>query len=295
VHCCVTSSGRRCGGRGSRAAAPTWRKQNALGDWAVVNVQSSSWSSAEQVRCIVNLALAPAPWLAWTAYHRAHDAALQSYATSSRNVNEYHGLFRVREEPSSNLAGDREAWWQVTDDATAQETALDIVRQLEVAGARVGERPEPLRGRALEPADLDPGGRAPDVPPNRELRTSAQVRVAAEAAATAALTQVSWWWPRTRRWPEMFSLPRWGPPPRASCSGSFGGNARGPQGPCEPASCGRYPCSRSASARERSGIKPPGPHLSVGVGSQVAFRAGFLGSWLSYTYEIVQYLPRGGW
>jgi hypothetical protein len=38
---------------------------NALGDWAVVNVQSSAYSTSESLRCAINLAVAPTPWLAW--------------------------------------------------------------------------------------------------------------------------------------------------------------------------------------------------------------------------------------
>ena len=30
-----------------------------------MNVQSSLWNIAERVRCVINLAVAPAPWLDW--------------------------------------------------------------------------------------------------------------------------------------------------------------------------------------------------------------------------------------
>jgi hypothetical protein len=40
---------RRAGFKGSRRL---WRRCGPAGDWAVVNVQSSSFSTAEQVRCV---------------------------------------------------------------------------------------------------------------------------------------------------------------------------------------------------------------------------------------------------
>ncbi|MBK9725395.1 MAG: DUF4304 domain-containing protein [Actinomycetales bacterium] len=41
--------------RGYKGSAPTWRKSSAAGDWAVVNVQSSMFSSARELRCVVTL------------------------------------------------------------------------------------------------------------------------------------------------------------------------------------------------------------------------------------------------
>lgn len=43
----------------------TWRLTNSHGDWAVVNVQSSSSSTARSVHCVIKLAVAPTPWLDW--------------------------------------------------------------------------------------------------------------------------------------------------------------------------------------------------------------------------------------
>jgi hypothetical protein len=48
---------------GFKGSAPNWRRASAAGDWAVVNVQSSQYSSSGAVRCVINLAVAPAPWL----------------------------------------------------------------------------------------------------------------------------------------------------------------------------------------------------------------------------------------
>jgi hypothetical protein len=90
----------------------------------VVNVQSSSFSTAEQVRCVINLAVVPAAWLEW--FH----AFLGSLPKS---VTESLGLYRDRLHPSGSPAG-RDIWWQVHDDADAQEAAHDMVVQLEAHG-----------------------------------------------------------------------------------------------------------------------------------------------------------------
>jgi hypothetical protein len=50
---------------GFKGSGTTWRLQNSTGDWAIVNVQSSPWSTSETVRCVLNLAVAPAVWLHW--------------------------------------------------------------------------------------------------------------------------------------------------------------------------------------------------------------------------------------
>lgn len=39
---------------GFRGSGSTWRSATSRGDWAVMNVQSSSWSTAECVRCVIN-------------------------------------------------------------------------------------------------------------------------------------------------------------------------------------------------------------------------------------------------
>ena len=112
---------RRAGFKGSRRR---WRRCSPAGDWAVVNVQSSSSSTAGQVRCVINLAVVPAGWLEWL------HASLGSLPKS---VTESLGLYRDRLHPSGSPAG-RDIWWQVHDDADAQDAAHDIVVQLEAHG-----------------------------------------------------------------------------------------------------------------------------------------------------------------
>jgi hypothetical protein len=72
---------------GFKGSAPTWRSANSHGDWAVVNVQSSRGSTAESLRCVINLAVAPAPWLDWRR---------ESLGSLPKSVTESLGLWRDR-------------------------------------------------------------------------------------------------------------------------------------------------------------------------------------------------------
>ena len=120
---------RRAGYKGS---APTWRRRNDLGDWAVVNVQSSPWSTRDGVRCIVNVAVAPEPHLAWHDHRMHRLPSPHDYRTTK--VVESDGLFRHRLEPSGKPEGAGEQWWEVLDDETARAAADDMVLQLERTG-----------------------------------------------------------------------------------------------------------------------------------------------------------------
>lgn len=125
---------------GFQGTSPTWRKQNAAGDWAIVNIQSSSGSSAERLRCLVNVSVAPEPWLRWF----AHDLP----RAMPKNVGESFGLYRDRLHPSGTPAGS-DVWWEVTDTATAVAVAVaeGMVHQLESSGW-------PLLDRLLEPGQM---------------------------------------------------------------------------------------------------------------------------------------------
>jgi hypothetical protein len=90
----------------------------------VVNVQSSSQSTAEEVRCVINLSLAPAPWLEWL------NTSMRSLPKS---ITASLGLYRDRLHPSGSPAG-RDIWWQVHEGADAQEVAQDMVVQLKAHG-----------------------------------------------------------------------------------------------------------------------------------------------------------------
>jgi Domain of unknown function (DUF4304) len=85
-----------------------------------VNVQSSSWSTAESLRCVINLAVAPAPWLDWLREWRG---------SLPKSVTEPLGLWRDRLHPAGTPAG-TDRWWQVSSDSDARAAAADMVAQL---------------------------------------------------------------------------------------------------------------------------------------------------------------------
>lgn len=105
---------------GFKGSGFTWRSANSQGDWAVVNVQSSRWSTAESVRCVINLAVAPAPWLDWLR---------ESLGSLPKSVTESLGLWRDRLHPAGTPAGD-DRWWQISSDSDAHAAAADMIVQL---------------------------------------------------------------------------------------------------------------------------------------------------------------------
>ncbi|WP_282943894.1 DUF4304 domain-containing protein [Cellulomonas endometrii] len=110
---------------GYRGTAPSWRKVSSRGDWAVVNVQSSQFSTGELLPCVVNLSLIPGPWLDWCA---------ASYGTPvPRAPHEAYGLVRERLHPTGAAPG-VDVWWEVTHPDQARDVAADIVRRLEGTG-----------------------------------------------------------------------------------------------------------------------------------------------------------------
>lgn len=110
---------------GYKGLAPTWRKASIAQDWAVVNVQSSSWSTSETLRCVVNLAFAPEPWLRWE--HEKLGARMP------KSVTESLGLYRERLHPEGTPEG-TDGWWEVSDNQSARLAVADMKVQLERAG-----------------------------------------------------------------------------------------------------------------------------------------------------------------
>lgn len=110
---------------GYKGSAPTWRKSTNAEDWAVVNVQSSSWSTSETLRCVVNLAFAPEPWLRWQ--HENLGAGMPKAVTESL------GLYRERLHPEGTPEG-TDGWWEVSNDESARLAVADMSVQLERAG-----------------------------------------------------------------------------------------------------------------------------------------------------------------
>ncbi|GAA1246205.1 hypothetical protein GCM10009633_19230 [Janibacter melonis] len=108
---------------GYRGSAPNWRKLSA-GDCAVVNVQSSAWSSADHVKFTVNLAFAPEPWLRWM---------VEETGRAPRSMPEYHGLYREPLRPRDAAAGE-DRWWDVVDDASARSAVGEVVDLMNGSG-----------------------------------------------------------------------------------------------------------------------------------------------------------------
>ncbi|WP_307837137.1 DUF4304 domain-containing protein [Agromyces cerinus] len=110
---------------GYTGSAPTWRKSNPAGDWVVVNVQSSSGSTSESLRCVVNIAAAPEPWLRW----RRH----QFGRGTPKTITDSMGMYRDRLHPTGAPEG-VDSWWVVTDQASATDAVTDMVERMNDAG-----------------------------------------------------------------------------------------------------------------------------------------------------------------
>jgi hypothetical protein len=104
---------------GFRGTASTWSLSSDRGDWAVVNVQSSSTSSKIEVRFIVNLAIICPAWL------RYRGLSIPKVPKESQ------GVWRDRIHPSPAVpAVGPDRWWSVTDEESARRAADDVVAQL---------------------------------------------------------------------------------------------------------------------------------------------------------------------
>ena len=117
-------------GHGFKGSAPNWRQGNDLGDWAIVNVQSSKFSTSDSLRCVVNLSVAPEPWLAWRAVQ---------HGALPKTISESSGLYRERLHPTGAPV-DVDGWWEVNHPDDAAVVAADMVRQLDRAGWPTLER-----------------------------------------------------------------------------------------------------------------------------------------------------------
>ncbi|WP_141399181.1 DUF4304 domain-containing protein [Curtobacterium sp. 'Ferrero'] len=105
--------------------SPTWRKTSDLGDVSVITVQSSAWNSADSGSCVVNLGVAPRPWL---------DRELLA-GDSAPGRRDRPGasecLWWCRVHPQTSIDPHREQWWCYHDEPSAQQVAEAIVTALE--------------------------------------------------------------------------------------------------------------------------------------------------------------------
>jgi len=83
-------------------------------------VQSSSWSTATSLRCVIDVAVAPAPWLDWMR---------EWLGSLPKSVHESLGLYRERLHPAGALAG-VDGWWQVRSGKEARVAAAGMVVRL---------------------------------------------------------------------------------------------------------------------------------------------------------------------
>jgi hypothetical protein len=109
---------RRVGFAGSQG---TWVLRAPNQDCAVVNLQSSQFSTADDLRCVLNLALIAAPWWDWL-------QALNP-ERSYRAPKQQHGLWRRRLHAGQGPA-DPSGWWAISDANTAHLAVADMVEQL---------------------------------------------------------------------------------------------------------------------------------------------------------------------
>lgn len=108
---------------GYKGSGNTWRRVNERGDWAIMNVQSSSWSTSEELRCIVNISVAPQPWLAWTSHLSG-----QEMPTAPREAS---GLYRNRIHPTGSPSHE-DIWWTIRNESDAEAVAADMVERITV-------------------------------------------------------------------------------------------------------------------------------------------------------------------
>ncbi|WP_416393792.1 MULTISPECIES: DUF4304 domain-containing protein [unclassified Curtobacterium] len=110
---------------GYRGTSPTWRKYSAGGDVAVINVQSSAFNSADEGACVVNLGVAPVPWI-------DREAAVGHVTSAPRpRLKADECLWVLRLHAQSSTDPDDERWWSYCDEASAVRVAEAIVRALQ--------------------------------------------------------------------------------------------------------------------------------------------------------------------
>lgn len=130
---------------GFKGSAPNFRRSTPAGDWAVVNVQSSLYGTSESQKCVINLGVAPEPWLRWERAERGDRIP--------KAVPHFLCLYESRVH-RSGAAGGSDGWWPVTE-STALAAAHDMVAQLE-------EHAWPLLDRLQSPGGFLAAVRARD-------------------------------------------------------------------------------------------------------------------------------------
>ena len=108
-----------------KGSGTSWLLRSPSNDVAIVNVQSSQFSSADDVRCVINLSVIPASWWDWQCRRLA--------LSPSSAPKEQHGLWRYRLHPTGAEPG-VDVWWNVTDEQSSTDVASDMVIRLQREG-----------------------------------------------------------------------------------------------------------------------------------------------------------------
>ncbi|GAA3209473.1 hypothetical protein GCM10010532_033220 [Dactylosporangium siamense] len=109
---------------GFTGTAPTWRLLSGRGDFAVVQLASSRWNTADEVRFEVNLALVPQPWWRFSTRFLLDRAP--------RTPRFHDGLFDKQCHPERRCAGrrhpvlGRDGW--VVRDAASADVCAEVLR-----------------------------------------------------------------------------------------------------------------------------------------------------------------------
>lgn len=106
--------------RGFKGSAPTWSLTNDRGDVAFINVQSSTSSTKDQVRCIVNYSVAPESWVRFAKWR-------------SNGRDKRFGLYSDRIDAPGGEPR-QEQWWNVSDPASARVFVRDVLAELDAWG-----------------------------------------------------------------------------------------------------------------------------------------------------------------
>lgn len=98
---------------------------NARGDVAVINVQSSAFNSADEGACVVNLGVAPAPWI-----DREVAAGHVTLASRDRpKADECLWVLRLHAQSSTDPNDER--WWDYRDEDSALHMAAAMLLALQ--------------------------------------------------------------------------------------------------------------------------------------------------------------------
>jgi hypothetical protein len=120
----------------------------------VINVQSSAFNSADEGACVVNLGVAPAPWI-------DREIATGHLVPAARDRLSAHDCpWTTRLHAHSKTDPDDERWWHYRDEASAVlvvETIVAALRQSWLSTLDALLDPDELRRRLREE---DPGSEA---------------------------------------------------------------------------------------------------------------------------------------